>query len=75
MRYGLMYKGVVVSVTEPPDGRTLEQCVGEDQAENYVEIPDDVGVGHFQQLNGSWLTPEQHAAKKAKAIPHVQTPQ
>jgi hypothetical protein len=71
MRYGRMYKGVVVSVTEPPADRTLEQNVGPTEADEYVEIPDEVGVGHYQQTDGSWLTPEQHAIKKQKAFHHV----
>jgi hypothetical protein len=74
MRYGRMYKGVVVSVTEPPIGRTLEQNVGQAGADDYVEIPDEVDVGHYQQTDGSWLTPVQYAAKKEKALNHVHVP-
>jgi hypothetical protein len=74
MRYGRMYKGVVVTVAEPPVGRTLEQTVGPSEADEYEEIPDEVGVGHYQQTDGSWLTPSEHAIKKQKALQHVQTP-
>jgi len=67
MRYGRMYKGVVVSVTEPPASRTLEQTVGQMEADEHVEIPDEVDVGFYQQTDGSWLTPAQYATKKEKA--------
>lgn len=57
MRFGRIYKGVVVSVTEPPLGSTIEQHVGADQAENYSELPDGVGVGFKQQFDGEWVQP------------------
>jgi hypothetical protein len=73
LRYGRIYKNVVVAVTELPEGHSIGEHVGIDQADNYQEIPDDVGVGYFQTLNGTWLTPEQYAAKKAKGASHVPT--
>lgn len=74
MRYGRLYKNVVVAVTVLPVGHSIEQHVGQDQADNYVEIPDDVDVGYYQSLDGSWLTPEQYELKKTKGNKHVQTP-
>lgn len=73
MRYGRLYKGVVVTVAEPPLGHSIEKHVGPDEAEHYETIPAEVDVGWYQQTNGSWLNPEQYAAKKAKAL-HVQIP-
>lgn len=71
MRYGRMYENVVVAVTELPVGHSIEQHVGATQAENYQEIPDEVGVGFYQKLDGLWLTPEQYQEKKLKGINHV----
>lgn len=59
MRFGRIYRGVVVSVTEPPLGRTLEQHVGPDQADDYVALPDGVGVGYIQQMDDTWLPPAE----------------
>jgi hypothetical protein len=66
MRFGRIYKGVVVSVTEPSIGRTIEQHVGEDQAVHYAALPEGVGVGYVQQLDETWLSPQEVEAKKAK---------
>ena len=57
MRFGRIYRGVVVSVTEPPLGRTIGQHVGEDQAANYSELPDEVGIGFIQQMDDTWKPP------------------
>jgi hypothetical protein len=73
VRYGRLYKNVVVAVIELPVGHSIEEHVGVDQADNYLEIPDDVNVGYFQTLSGAWLTPEQSAARKAKGGLHVPT--
>lgn len=66
LRFGRMYKGVVVSVTELPKGRTIEQHVGPDQAADYNALPDHVNVGWVQQLDDTWLSPEEVEAKKQK---------
>jgi hypothetical protein len=68
MRFGRLYRGVVVSVTEPSPGRTIEQHVGEDQADNYVALPDHVGVGYIQQLDDTWLSPEQAESRKKEGV-------
>ncbi len=57
MRFGRIYRGVVVSVTELPPGRTIEQHVGVDQADDFVPIPDHVDVGFIQQLDDTWKPP------------------
>jgi hypothetical protein len=59
MRYGRIWRGVVVSVTEPPLGRTIEQHVGDDQADHYTALPDEVGIGYIQQLDDTWLPPAE----------------
>lgn len=63
MRYGRIYEGVVVSVTEPSRGRTIEQHVGEDQAVYYTPIPDHVDVGFQQQMDDTWLPPAKEVTK------------
>lgn len=66
MRFGRIYEGEVVSVTETPQGRTIEEHVGALQAVDYTAIPDHVGIGFVQQLDETWLTPEEAQAKKQK---------
>lgn len=58
MRYGRMYDGVVVAVTEPPVGTTIGQHVGNDQENNYTQLPDHVGVGYQQDFDGNWTPPK-----------------
>lgn len=57
MRFGRIYRGVVVSVIELPPGRTIEQQVGDDQADDFTALPDDVDVGYIQQMDDTWLPP------------------
>jgi len=62
MRFGRIYRGLVVSVTEPPLGRTIEEHVGASQAEFYTEIPDHVDVDYKQNFDGTWQAPKPIAA-------------
>lgn len=64
MRFGRLYRGVIVSVIDVPAGRTIEQMVGESQAPKYDDIPDDADVGDIQQMDGTWLKPNKDEAKK-----------
>lgn len=59
MRFGRLYEGVVVEVEEPPPGCTIEDCVGEQQASEYISLPDGVDVGHSQDIDGNWMAPLQ----------------
>lgn len=58
MRYGLMYEGEVVSIFKPPAGRTINDVMTDERAEEYVSIPDHVTVGYKQTLDGKWIPPE-----------------
>lgn len=57
MRFGRLFEGVVVEVSEPPPGRTIEDSVGEEQAVNYFAIPDHVGEGYSKDVEGNWVAP------------------
>lgn len=67
MRFGRMYQGVVVSVMDVPPGRTIEQHVGYEQAENYQDLPDWVGVGYKQDIEGGWHAPKVLEPEGVKA--------
>lgn len=65
MRYGLMYEGEVVEVFTPPSGRTINDVMTDERAEEYVSIPDHVTVGFKQSVDGVWSPPEDAAPAPA----------
>ncbi len=64
MLFGRTYRGVIVSVIDVPAGRTIEQMVGESQADHYTDVPDGTEVGDIQQMDGTWLKPNKEETVK-----------
>lgn len=57
MKFGLLYEGEVVDVFEPPAGKTINDCMQDDRASEYMSIPDHVTVGFTKRFDGTWVAP------------------
>jgi hypothetical protein len=57
MKFGLLYEDEVVDVFTPPAGKTINDCMQDDRASEYVSIPDYVTVGYTQRFDGTWISP------------------